>query len=95
MDATDTGIGAVLSQRHPKDQKFRPCAFFSWHLTQAERNYDVRDRELLTVVAVLQDQVVAGGGSTTFPHLDGPQESCLPPDCQEIGNLSGTFGSLP
>lgn len=37
VDASDSGVGAVLSQR---------CAFFSRRLTPAERNYDVGNREL-------------------------------------------------
>uniref|UniRef100_A0A8P4FYW6 Gypsy retrotransposon integrase-like protein 1 n=1 Tax=Dicentrarchus labrax TaxID=13489 RepID=A0A8P4FYW6_DICLA len=54
VDASDTGIGAVLSQRSPKDQKLHPCAFLSRRLSPAERNYDVGNRELLAVVVALQ-----------------------------------------
>ena len=28
VDASDTGVGAILSQRSPTDNKMRPCAFF-------------------------------------------------------------------
>ena len=28
-DASDTGVGAILSQRSPSDHKLHPCAFFS------------------------------------------------------------------
>ncbi|KAI3363972.1 hypothetical protein L3Q82_001570 [Scortum barcoo] len=55
LDASETGIGAVLSQRCPVDQKVHPCAFFSRRLTPAERNYDVGNRELLAVVLALQE----------------------------------------
>uniref|UniRef100_A0A8P4GPN0 Gypsy retrotransposon integrase-like protein 1 n=1 Tax=Dicentrarchus labrax TaxID=13489 RepID=A0A8P4GPN0_DICLA len=55
VDASDTGIGAVLSQRSPKDQKLHPCAFLSRRLSPAERNYDVGNRELLAVVVALQE----------------------------------------
>ncbi|KAI3360881.1 hypothetical protein L3Q82_012889, partial [Scortum barcoo] len=55
VDASETGIGAVLSQRCPVDQKVHPCAFFSRRLTPAERNYDVGNRELLAVVLALQE----------------------------------------
>lgn len=41
LDASDTGVGAVLSQRSPKDGKLHLCAFFSRRLSPAERNYDV------------------------------------------------------
>ena len=46
VDASETGVGAVLSQQ-AEDRKLYPCAFFSRRLTAAERNYDVGDRELL------------------------------------------------
>lgn len=29
LDASNLGIGAVLSQRSPKDNKLHPCTFFS------------------------------------------------------------------
>ena len=28
-DSSDTGVGAILSQRSPSDHKLHPCAFFS------------------------------------------------------------------
>ena len=43
-DASDTGVGAVLSQRSPSDHKLHPCAFFSRRLSPPERNYDVGNR---------------------------------------------------
>lgn len=36
--ASDTGVGAVLSQKS-SDNKLHPCAFFSRRLSPAERNY--------------------------------------------------------
>ncbi|KAK7887001.1 hypothetical protein WMY93_026622 [Mugilogobius chulae] len=54
-DASDSGIGAVLSQRSPSDHKLHPCAFFSRQLTAAEKNYDVGNRELLAVVLALRE----------------------------------------
>ena len=54
VDASEAGIGAVLSQRSSTPQKLRPCAFFSKKLSPAERNYDVGDRELLAVVKALK-----------------------------------------
>ena len=32
-DASDTGVGAILSQRSPSDHKLHPCAFFSRRLS--------------------------------------------------------------
>lgn len=55
VDASDTGVGAVLSQRSPPDSKLHPCAFFSRKLSPAERNYDVGNRELLAVVLALEE----------------------------------------
>lgn len=55
VDASDTGVGAVLSQRSAADGKLHPCAFFSRRLSQAERNYDVGNRELLALVLALQE----------------------------------------
>ncbi|KAI2664094.1 Transposon Tf2-11 polyprotein [Labeo rohita] len=55
MDASDCGIGAVLSQRHGNIGKLYPCAFFSHKLTAAERNYDVGNKELLSMKATLDE----------------------------------------
>ena len=55
VDASDTGVGAILSQRSPKDNKLHPCAFFSHKLDPPERNYDVGNRELLAVVKALEE----------------------------------------
>lgn len=55
VDASDTGVGAGLSQRSPEDNKLHPCAFFSRRLAPAERNYDVGNRELLAVKLVLEN----------------------------------------
>lgn len=55
VDASDSGVGAVLSQRSTSDQKLHPCAFFSRRLTPAEKNYDVGNRELLAIVLAFQE----------------------------------------
>uniref|UniRef100_A0A674NT72 ribonuclease H n=1 Tax=Takifugu rubripes TaxID=31033 RepID=A0A674NT72_TAKRU len=55
VDASDSGVGAILSQRHATDNKLHPCAFFSRRLSPAEANYDVGNRELLLVVLALQE----------------------------------------
>ena len=54
-DASDTGVGAVLSQRSPSDHKLHPCAFFSRRLSPSEKNYDVGNRELLAVKLALEE----------------------------------------
>ena len=37
VNASDVGVGAILSQRSAEDQKLHPCAFFSLPLSPAER----------------------------------------------------------
>ncbi len=41
VDASTTGVGAVLSQQQGTPAKLHPCAFFSRKLSLAERNYDI------------------------------------------------------
>ncbi|KAK3548954.1 hypothetical protein QTP70_021664 [Hemibagrus guttatus] len=55
VDASCSGIGAVLSQRHGEPGKLHPCTFHSRKLTAAERNYDVGNRELLAIKAALEE----------------------------------------
>lgn len=55
VDASDVGVGAVLSQRSEKSQNVHPCAFFSQRLTPTERNYDVGNRELLAIKLALEE----------------------------------------
>ena len=55
VDASDTGVGAVLSQTAGSNNILHPCAFFSRRLSPAERNYDVGNRELLGVKLALEE----------------------------------------
>ncbi|XP_078812567.1 uncharacterized protein LOC144996750 [Oryzias latipes] len=55
VDASDSGVGAILSQREEKTGKLKPCAFYSKKLTPAERNYDVGNRELLAIKLALEE----------------------------------------
>lgn len=43
VDASNTGVRAVLSQHSGHQAKLQPCAFFSRRLTPVQRNYDVGD----------------------------------------------------
>ncbi|KAK3566607.1 hypothetical protein QTP86_001486 [Hemibagrus guttatus] len=45
VDASTTGVGAVLSQQQEKPPRLHPCAFFSRKLNPAEANYDIGNRE--------------------------------------------------
>ncbi|KAI2648258.1 Transposon Tf2-9 polyprotein [Labeo rohita] len=55
VDASTTGIGAVLSQYHGTPARLRPCAYFSRKLSPAERNYDIGNRELLAIKLALEE----------------------------------------
>uniref|UniRef100_A0A8C7YBJ2 Gypsy retrotransposon integrase-like protein 1 n=1 Tax=Oryzias sinensis TaxID=183150 RepID=A0A8C7YBJ2_9TELE len=55
VDASDSGVGAVLSQKGHHTGKLKPCAFFSRKLSPAEQNYDVGNRELLAIKLALEE----------------------------------------
>ena len=67
VDASNTGAGAVLSQRAP-DHMVHPCANLSHRLSPAERNYAVGDRELLALKLALEEWRHLVEGST-IPFL--------------------------
>uniref|UniRef100_A0A8C6NPQ6 Gypsy retrotransposon integrase-like protein 1 n=1 Tax=Nothobranchius furzeri TaxID=105023 RepID=A0A8C6NPQ6_NOTFU len=54
VDASETGAGAVLSQRG-QDSKLHPCAFFSRKFSPTQQNYGVGDRELLAIKWALEE----------------------------------------
>ena len=53
-DASNYAYGAVLSQQQD-DGKWHPVAFISHSMTKEERNYDVHDKELLSIVRALEE----------------------------------------
>ncbi|KAI2646341.1 Transposon Tf2-9 polyprotein [Labeo rohita] len=55
VDASSTGVGAVLSQRQGDPSKLFPCAYYSHKLSLAERNYDVGNRKLLAIKLALEE----------------------------------------
>ncbi|KAK3564060.1 hypothetical protein QTP86_007530 [Hemibagrus guttatus] len=55
IDASTTGVGAVLSQQQGNLRKLHPCAFFLRKLNPAEVNYDIGNRELLAVKLALEE----------------------------------------
>lgn len=56
VDSSNKGIGAVLSQRSPLDQKIHPRFPFSPVFCHQQKwNYDVRNGELLAVVLALEE----------------------------------------
>jgi len=52
-DASDFATGAVLSMKC-KDDKWRPCAFYSKSLNDVESNYDVHDKEMMGIIRALE-----------------------------------------
>ncbi len=55
VDASTTGVGALLSQYHGEPPLLHPCAFYSKKLTPAEQNYDIGNRELLAIKLALEE----------------------------------------
>ena len=55
VDASNLGVGAILSQRSAGDSKVHPCAFYSHCLSPAELNYDIGNKELLAVKLALEE----------------------------------------
>ena len=74
VDASDTGVGVVLSQCGPEDGKLHPCTFFSCRLSWAESNYDVGNRELLAVKIGLEECRHWLEGANQPFGVDGPQK---------------------
>uniref|UniRef100_A0A8C9T6V6 Gypsy retrotransposon integrase-like protein 1 n=5 Tax=Scleropages formosus TaxID=113540 RepID=A0A8C9T6V6_SCLFO len=55
VDASEAGVGAVLSQRQGSPLKLYPCAYFSHKMSPTEQNYDVGNRELLAIKMALEE----------------------------------------
>lgn len=53
-DSSDYASGAVLSQAG-EDGKWHPVGFYSKSLDEVQRNYDVHDKELLSVIRALEE----------------------------------------
>ena len=52
-DASDYTLGAVLSQE--QNGKWHPVAFLSKSFNNAERNYEIYDKEMLAIMTVLEE----------------------------------------
>ena len=53
-DASNTAVGAVLSQEEPDAKEEHPVYYYSRLLNSAERNYSTTDRECLAVIAAVK-----------------------------------------
>jgi len=52
-DASDFVTGGVLSMKC-EDKKWRPVAYISKSLNEAERNYKIHDKEMLAIIRCLE-----------------------------------------
>ena len=48
-DASDFATGEMLSMKC-EDEKWRPVAYISKSLNEAERNYEIYDKEILAII---------------------------------------------
>src|SRR6266581_3634197 len=53
VDASNYAIGATLNQQD-EIQRWHPVAYFSTTLSEAKRNYDIYDKELLAIIKSLR-----------------------------------------
>jgi len=54
-DSSDFASGAVLSQQLPGEEKWHPVAFYSKSLSLVERNYEIHNKEILTIIRTLEE----------------------------------------
>jgi hypothetical protein len=52
VDASDYATGGILS-REMEDGSWHPVAYYSKSMVDAERNYDIYDKELLAIIQAL------------------------------------------
>ena len=53
VDVSDFAIGEVLSMKY-KDEKQRLVAYISKSLNEAERNYEIHNKEMLAIIRCLE-----------------------------------------
>ena len=70
-DASKYASGAVLTQLDGNGER-HPCAFISKTFSPTERNYEIYDRELLSVIRALQEwrHYIQGSPHTMTVFLD-------------------------
>ena len=52
-NVSDFAMGGVLSMKC-KDERWRPVAYISKSLNEAERNYEIHDKEMLAIIWCLE-----------------------------------------
>jgi len=70
-DASKYTSGAVLTQLDGNGER-HPCAFISKTFSPTERNYEIYDRELLSIIRALQEwrHYIQGSPHTTTVYTD-------------------------
>ena len=53
-DASEYATGGVLSMKY-KNEKWRPVVFILKSLNEAERNYEIHNREMLAIIRCLEE----------------------------------------
>jgi len=54
-NSSDFTSRAVLSQQLPREEKWHPVAFYSKSLSLVEWNYEIHDKEMLTIICMLEE----------------------------------------
>jgi len=54
-DSSDFAYRAVLSQQLPRKEKWHLVAFYSKSLSPVEQNYEIYDKEMLTIICALEE----------------------------------------
>jgi len=54
-DSSDFAYGAVLSQQLPEEEKWHLVAFYSKSLSPVEQNYEIYNKEMLTIICALEE----------------------------------------
>jgi len=54
-NSLDFASGAVLSQQLSREEKWHPVAFYSKSLSLVERNYEIHNKEMLTIIHTLEE----------------------------------------
>jgi len=54
-DSSNFASGAVLSQQLPREEKWHLVAFYSKSLSLVEQNYEIHDKEMLTIICALEE----------------------------------------
>jgi len=55
VDASGVALGGVLSQKKSEDKTWKPVAFISRTMNDAELRYDIYDKELLAIIYAFKE----------------------------------------